>query len=586
MNRLFVRTFTPVFLFLLLLPSSDANAQFSKQGFVATSEVVVGGILGSNPTITEGLNALLAERLLTSPFLLEVEGLDDPTYTNDDNITLNTFGGYDIDGDPTNNGSGANQFVIDPYSLDSTTGEPISSFPDGDIVDGHLTAGPGTIIVGGIPLNGLTVEADFTPGTLTGVYEFQSTPTDAFLTQAFLATQPAPPPFAGTLVDTLDSFGIFPDHDADGDGVNESYTAVFEFGGISCDLFYSYHPDVDGFVATSQVVTGGILGSNPTITDGLNALLASNLENFPFLLEVADLDDPTYSDDDNITLNAFGGFDLDGDTTNNGDGFNEFVIDSLDYDQVTGDPISSFPGGTLEAGHLIAGPGTIYVSGIPLNNLTVEADFYPGTLSGVYEFQSTPTDAFLTQAFLLTQPAPPPFAGNLVDLLGTFGINPDVDADNDGINESYSAQFEFGGISCRLYHSGMPPTTGPVEDCTNGIDDDGDSLADCDDPDCFADPSCNVGGIQFRRGDVNSDGSINIGDAVSLLGFLFSGGVAPSCDDSADTNDDGSMNIGDAVYLLGFLFSGGAAPPAPGDACGLDPTDTDPLDCLSPTSGC
>ena len=45
------------------------------------------------------------------------------------------------------------------------------------------------------------------------------------------------------------------------------------------------------FVATSQEVTGGILGTNPLLTDGLNALLASNLENFPFLLEVADLVD-------------------------------------------------------------------------------------------------------------------------------------------------------------------------------------------------------------------------------------------------------------------------------------------------------
>ena len=273
----------------------------------------------------------MAARLLTAPFLLEVADLDDPTYTNDDNITLNAFGGFDVDGDSSNNGSGSNSFVIDPSSFDATTGTPISSFPDGTIVDGHMVAGPGTIVVGGIPLNGLTVEADFTPGTLTGVYEFQSTPTDAFLTQDFLATQPAPAPFAGTLVDLLNTFNIFPDVDADSDGVNESYSAVFEFGGISCDLYYSYHPRAEGFVATSQVVTGGILGSNPTITAGLNDLLASNLDNFPFLLEVADLDDPTYQDDGDITLNAFGGFDMDGDFTNNGDGFNDFVIDPFTH---------------------------------------------------------------------------------------------------------------------------------------------------------------------------------------------------------------------------------------------------------------
>jgi hypothetical protein len=73
---------------------------------------------------------------------------------------------------------------------------------------------------------------------------------------------------------------------------------------------------------------------------------------------------------------------------------------------------------------------------------------------------------------------------------------------------------------------------------------------------------------------------------VSLLGFLFSGGDAPVCDDSADVNDDGSMNIGDAVYELGFLFSGGPPPPPPGVTCGNDPTDTDPLECATPTGGC
>ncbi|MDE0959236.1 MAG: dockerin type I repeat-containing protein [Planctomycetota bacterium] len=576
-------TFAVILTFLI---SADVEAQNSRPGFVATSEVVTGGILGSNPTIAAGLNELLAERLLTAPFLLEVADLDDPTYTNDGNITLNAFGGFDVDGDSSNNGSGSNAFAIDPSSFDEITGTPISSFPDGTIVDGHMVAGPGTIVVGGIPLNGLTVEADFTPGTLTGVYEFQSTPTSAFLTEDFLATQPAPAPFAGTLVDLLNTFNIFPDTDADSDGVNESYSAVFEFGGISCDLYYSYYPRAEGFVATSQVVTGGVLGSNPTIAAGLNDLLASNLDSFPFLLEVADLDDPTYQDDGDITLNAFGGFDLDGDFTDNGDGFNDFVIDPLDYDQVTGEPISSFPGGSLTAGHLVAGPGTIYVSGIPLNGLTVEADFFPSTLTGVYEFQSTPTSAFLTQSFLITQPAPAPFAGTLVDLLNTFNIFPDIDADNDGVNESYSAVFEFGGISCGLYHTGAPPSSGPIEDCANGVDDDGDTLADCDDPDCFSDPACNVGGTQFRRGDVNGDANVNIGDAVSLLGFLFSGGAAPGCDDAADVNDDGSMNIGDAVYELGFLFSGGAAPPAPGGTCGIDPTDTDPLDCATPTGGC
>ncbi len=584
MIRRTIFALVPVAFVLTILAPNESFAQLGRPGLVATEQIVVGGILGSDPTITAGLNDLLAARLLSSPFLLEVADLDDPTYTNDDNITLNVFGGIDLDGDNTNNGSGENEFVIDPLDYDPATGDAISSFPNGTLVDSHLTAGPGTIIVGGIPLNDLTVEADFTETGTPGVYEFQSTETSAFLTQEFLETLPAPAPFTGSIVDLLTAFGILPDIDADNDGNNESYSAVFTFAGISCTLYYSYIPSTQGFVATEQIVVGGILGSDPTITAGLNDILASNLAEFPFLLEVTELDDPTYTNDDDITLSAHGGFDLDQDPTNDASGFNEFVVDPAGYDPITGDPTSSFPGGTIVDSHMTAGPGTIYVAGIPLKGLTVEADFFPGPFAGTYQFQSDEIEAFLTQAFLETQPAPAPFQGTLVDLLTAFGILPDVDADMDGVFESYSAVFTFAGITCQLYHSSPPDPGGPVEDCSNGVDDDGDGLIDCDDPDCAA--ICNPGGIEFRRGDVNSDGARNIADAIFMLGFLFTNGTAPGCFDAADVNDDGAVNIADAIYLLGFLFTGGPDAPPPGDNCGIDPTDTDALDCVTPTGGC
>jgi hypothetical protein len=71
-----------------------------------------------------------------------------------------------------------------------------------------------------------------------------------------------------------------------------------------------------------------------------------------------------------------------------------------------------------------------------------------------------------------------------------------------------------------------------------------------------------------------------------MLGFLFTNGTAPGCFDAADVNDDGAVNIADAIYLLGFLFTGGPDAPAPGDNCGIDPTGTDALDCVTPTGGC
>lgn len=78
---------------------------------------------------------------------------------------------------------------------------------------------------------------------------------------------------------------------------------------------------------------------------------------------------------------------------------------------------------------------------------------------------------------------------------------------------------------------------------------------------------------QFRRGDFNSDGQVNITDPISTLSFLFAGIGSPSCLKAVDTNGDGSVNIADATFSLNFLFSGGPAPPAPFPECGTEPED-------------
>ncbi|MDG1454710.1 MAG: hypothetical protein P8R38_00735, partial [Planctomycetota bacterium] len=125
---------------------------------------------------------------------------------------------------------------------------------------------------------------------------------------------------------------------------------------------------------------------------------------------------------------------------------------------------------------------------------------------------------------------------------------------------------------------------GTVEDCdlngtwdlieilTQGGDIDGNGVLDaCESP-------------LFRRADSNLDSTVDISDAVSLLGALFSGNAPPSCFDASDCNDDGALDIGDAIFLLSFLFSSGTEIPAPGaQSCGQDPTP-DGLDCLSPNS--
>ena len=73
------------------------------------------------------------------------------------------------------------------------------------------------------------------------------------------------------------------------------------------------------------------------------------------------------------------------------------------------------------------------------------------------------------------------------------------------------------------------------------------------------------------RGDCNNDGSVvgQVGDAVFLLNWKFTGGAMPTCQAACDTNGDGQVDIADAVYVLLHNFGGGAAPPAPFPECGF-----------------
>ena len=86
----------------------------------------------------------------------------------------------------------------------------------------------------------------------------------------------------------------------------------------------------------------------------------------------------------------------------------------------------------------------------------------------------------------------------------------------------------------------------------------------------FASPTA----ANFRRGEVNDDGELNLTDAVTIFNFLFQGESAPSCLESADVDNDGDVLITDGIALLGYLFLGGPSPAAPGQLCGIDPDVT------------
>ena len=84
--------------------------------------------------------------------------------------------------------------------------------------------------------------------------------------------------------------------------------------------------------------------------------------------------------------------------------------------------------------------------------------------------------------------------------------------------------------------------------------------------------------VDFRRGDSNADGGVDLADAMFTLGWLFTGGPRPDCLKSADTDDTGDVQITDPIFLLGHLFLGGAPPQPPVGGCGRE-TSLDFLSC-------
>ena len=135
------------------------------------------------------------------------------------------------------------------------------------------------------------------------------------------------------------------------------------------------------------------------------------------------------------------------------------------------------------------------------------------------------------------------------------------------------------------------PTPGPGSPCIDA----GDDAQIVDSVDLFGQPriacqAVDLGAVErqlcgggsgipepFLRGDCNGDGARDVSDAVTLLSFLFTGGIL-DCIATADTNDDGDLNVADGVTLLTYLFIGGDPLPEPFDVCGPDPTGS-PFGC-------
>jgi hypothetical protein len=68
---------------------------------------------------------------------------------------------------------------------------------------------------------------------------------------------------------------------------------------------------------------------------------------------------------------------------------------------------------------------------------------------------------------------------------------------------------------------------------------------------------------QSTTGDFNADGSIDAGDLVFAVNYLYRAGPPPDPSEAGDCNCDGTVNVGDVVYLVSYLFRGGPPPCGP-----------------------
>jgi len=85
----------------------------------------------------------------------------------------------------------------------------------------------------------------------------------------------------------------------------------------------------------------------------------------------------------------------------------------------------------------------------------------------------------------------------------------------------------------------------------------------------------------FLRGDANSDGGVDLSDAIAVLLHLFAG-RSLECLAAGDADGGGSLAITDAVRILDLLFRSGPALPDPYPECGAAPPSGAGCEAYSP----
>jgi hypothetical protein len=78
---------------------------------------------------------------------------------------------------------------------------------------------------------------------------------------------------------------------------------------------------------------------------------------------------------------------------------------------------------------------------------------------------------------------------------------------------------------------------------------------------CLATLYTEARSIGWIVGDPTRNGTIDAGDVIYLINYLFRSGPAPDPLETGDATCDGQVNSDDIVFLVNYLFRGGAAPP-------------------------
>jgi len=64
----------------------------------------------------------------------------------------------------------------------------------------------------------------------------------------------------------------------------------------------------------------------------------------------------------------------------------------------------------------------------------------------------------------------------------------------------------------------------------------------------------------YLPGDADGNGTVDLGDILFLISYLYKGGPAPIPLAAGDPNGDCVLDLGDVLYLISYLYKGGPAP--------------------------